>query len=137
MKKILLDTNIILDIALERSQFQTQSSDLLKFAYYHKLAICVTATTITDIYYVLRKSKGHNNAIAFLKKFLTNTEILSIDENIILNSLNSIISDFEDAVQIETAKYSNIQTIITRNKKDFIKSKLEIYTPEEYINIMK
>lgn len=134
MKKILIDTNIVLDLALERVGFVEGALKLLRFTAKNKIKLCITASSVTDIYYVLRKQKGHDSAIGLLKKFFQFSKVLGVDEEIITEALNSEMKDFEDAVQTKTAICNDIDIIITRDKKDFENSDLEIYTPDEYIN---
>lgn len=83
----------------------------------------------------MRKSQGHDNAIKFMKKLFQKGEIIKIGKKEVISTLNSIVKDYEDAVQIEAAKMNQISIIITRNKKDFINSGLNIYTPKEYIDL--
>ncbi len=134
MKPILFDTNIVLDIALERREFYENAKELVKVSYLNSIPAFVTASSVTDIYYLLKKKKGHLNTIDFLKSFFMITDIAGVDKEIIIEALNSGMKDFEDAIQIETAKQNDISIVITRNKKDYENSGLEIYTPEEYIS---
>lgn len=133
MRKILIDTNIVLDFALQRHEFGEDAKRLMLFIAKNKLIAFVTASSITDIYYVLRKAKGHKDSIGFLKNFIKLIKVTGVNEEIIIEALNSNMLDFEDAVQNETAKQNDIATIITRDKKDFEGSGLEVYTPGEYI----
>ncbi len=133
MKKILIDTNIVLDLALEQEGFVKGALELLRFTARHKIKPCITASSATDIYYVLRKQKGHKSAVGFLKQLIKFSKILGVEKRIILRALNSKMNDFEDAVQTETAINNDINVIITRNKKDYQNSELQIFSPTEYI----
>lgn len=133
MRKILIDTNIVLDFALKREPFGEQAKALILSFGDHNLKVFLTASSVTDIYYILNKIKGRDFAIAFLKNFINIVRIAGVDEEIITEALNSEMSDFEDAVQTETAIYNDIEIIITRDKKDYINSGLQIFTPKEYI----
>lgn len=82
----------------------------------------------------MKKAKGHDDTIVFLKNTLNIIKIIGVDEAVIINALNSEIKDFEDAVQCETANQNNIKNIITRNKTDYKYSGLNIYNPKEFIN---
>lgn len=137
MRKILLDTNIVLDIALQRQQFGEDAKQLILFIAKNRINSYVTASSITDIYYVLRKEKEHTNAIEFLKNFIKLTQVVGVDEEVIIYALNSEMKDFEDAVQTETAIYNGIDIIITRDKKDYQNSGLQAFSPIEYINKLK
>ena len=137
MKKILLDTNVIIDIALEREPFVKKSVELLRLINKQNIKAFVTATTVTDIYYITQKKTGHDKTIEFLKNLFEYIKIAGVDTVSILNALNSDMKDFEDAVQTETAKQFDIHTIVTRNKKDFKSSNLKVFSPDEYINELK
>lgn len=133
MKKVILDTNIILDIALDRRDFCEDAKKVLLLLNQNGIKSFVTATTITDIYYILKKSKGHQHTIAFLTGLFNFIDIAGVTKDVVLAALTSVMSDFEDAVQTETAKYNDIDTIITRNFSDFEYSGLEVYTPAKFI----
>lgn len=133
MNKILLDTNIILDIALERREFFEKSKELMLTINKLSIPSFVTATTVTDIYYILKKSKGHQLTISFLKNLFDFIDIAGVNKEVIFSALNSELTDFEDAVQTECAIQNDINIIITRNIADFKKSRLKILTPSEFI----
>jgi predicted nucleic acid-binding protein len=134
MKKILIDTNIVLDIALQRREFGVDAKSLIMFIAKNRIKSYFTASSITDIYYVLRKEKGHINAIEFLKSFIKLTKEIGVDEQIITDALSSEMIDFEDAVQTETAICNDIDIIITRDRRDFKNSGLQVFSPKEYIS---
>lgn len=133
MNKILLDTNIILDIALERREFFETSKELMLTINNHSIPAFVSATTVTDIYYILKKSKGHHLTIAFLKNLFEFIDIIDVYKEVILIALDSEITDFEDAVQTECAIQNDINIIVTRNIADFKNSELKIFSPLEFI----
>ena len=131
--KILIDTNVILDIVLERHPFIEQSAMLLKKAQQANIELFLTATTITDLYYITRKAKGKKIALNFIEDLLQFIEIASVDRDVIIQALNSDISDFEDAIQESSAKNEDIKVIVTRNEADFKNSDLEIHNPESFL----
>ena len=133
MKSILLDTNIILDIALRREPHFYHSSKLFRLFDEKLIEGYITATTLTDIYYIARKEKTRNAAKNFIRDLIKIVEVLGVDKEVIQDALSSNIDDFEDAVQVFSAEHHEIKTIVTRNKKDFRKSGLEILTPKELI----
>lgn len=135
--RILLDTNIILDIALKRQPHSEKAKELLFHLNQNEVSLFVAATTVTDIYYILRKSGNHASAIEFLQNFLEYAEVAGVDKNIIINALYSGLNDFEDAVQIQSAKSNKIPIIITRNISDFKTNAIKAFTPEEYLNLQK
>ena len=135
--KILLDTNIILDIALRRLPHYDDSADVFRKIDNRTLFGFVTATTITDIYYIARKDKGHEKTIEFISNLIEIVDILGIDREVILESLKSQITDFEDAVQSVASEFNKIDYIITRNTKDFENSEIEAITPKDFLKILE
>ena len=121
MKKVLLDTNVIVDIATRREPFFEHSSKVFEMAVEKKIAAYVSASAVTDIFYILQKENGKADTIQFLKELFDYIDILGVDKTIIINSLNSGWKDFEDAVQGNVAVKNFIDIIITRNNKDFAK----------------
>ncbi len=131
MKRILLDTNIILDIALKREPHFEHSSKIFELIDKRQIAGCITATTVTDIYYISKKEKGNEVAIEFISKLIEIVDVIGVDKNTIVKALKSGLKDFEDAIQVTAAIFNEIEIIITRNKSDFLNSGLEILTPKE------
>jgi predicted nucleic acid-binding protein len=133
MIKVLFDTNIILAIALKRQPFFNETYKLFELIDKEKITGSITASTITDIYYISKREKGHVESINFIKNLIEVVDVIGIDKQIIVNALNSEMKDFEDAIQSNAAESSDLEIIITRNKKDFSDSKLKILTPEEFL----
>lgn len=135
--RILLDTNIILDIALKREPFFTDSVGVFKKIDNNAVYGFITTTTITDIYYIAKKDKGHAIAIEFISNLIQFVDIIGIDKDIVIESLISDITDFEDAIQSVASTFNEVDYIITRNTKDYRSSKVKAITPTEFISQTK
>jgi predicted nucleic acid-binding protein len=134
MKRLLLDTNIILDIALKREPHFELSSKIFELIDKKRIICYITASTVTDIYYISRKEKGNEIAIEFISNLIEIVDVIGVDKSIIVKALESNLKDFEDAVQVSAAENYEIEIIVTRNKSDFLNSGLEILTPIELID---
>jgi predicted nucleic acid-binding protein len=134
MKRLLLDTNIILDIALKREPHFELSSKIFELIDKKRIIGYITASTVTDIYYISRKEKGNEIAIEFISNLIEIIDVIGVDKSTIIKALKSKLKDFEDAVQVSAAEYYEIEIIVTRNKSDFLNSGLEILTPKELID---
>jgi predicted nucleic acid-binding protein len=130
---ILFDTNIILDIALKREPHFSASSDVFMKINNTDLFGFVTATTITDIYYIAKREKGHQLTIDFISDLIQIIDIIGVNKETIVESLNSKLSDFEDAIQSVSAKLNDIEFIITRNIKDYNNSEIKAITPLDFL----
>jgi predicted nucleic acid-binding protein len=131
--RVLLDTNIVVDVALERQPFYTVSVQVLASAYRGEIEAFISASTVSDIYYIIRKAKGHNATLEFLQIIAPFCRIATVDQLVISNALLSSLKDFEDAVQYETAIANQLEAIVTRNPQDFSGDVLQILTPEAFI----
>jgi predicted nucleic acid-binding protein len=134
--KILIDTNIIFDAVLERSPHSTASAKILFFAKGKRLKGYISVSTISDLYYILRKDIGHLKAIAVLKRLVAICDVATVNQHIIEMALMSDFKDFEDAIQNCTAIAAGLDAIATRNPKDFAQSNLQILTPEQLIQML-
>ncbi|MEO0584079.1 MAG: PIN domain-containing protein [Bacteroidota bacterium] len=134
MRKILLDTNVILDIALNRQPFFQEAEKVFLLLDSSQLIAYVSASTITDIYYITRKAKGHSLAINFLKDLLQFVEVAGVDHSIILSAITMQSPDFEDAVQMSAAAAIQVDFIITRNQPDFSASPIPVYSPADFLS---
>lgn len=133
MKKLFIDSDVCLDVLIERKPFADKSKQLFSLIYQEKAQGLISSLSVVNIHYFLRKDVREPEAreiIARLKSFVTT---LDVTDQIIEQALASPIKDFEDAVQYYTALKGGAKNIITRNTKDFKKSTLPVYTPEEYL----
>jgi predicted nucleic acid-binding protein len=134
MRRVLLDTNIILDIALKREPHFTLSKKIFELIDHKRIIGFITATTVTDIYYIFRKEKGKKLALEFIWNLIEVIDVIGVDRDTIVQALKNGLNDFEDAVQVSAAKTNDIEIIITRNNPDFVKSGLTVMTPKEAVN---
>jgi len=134
MTKVLLDTNIVIDLAQKRMPFFTDTVKIFKLINDKKIAGYVSATAATDIFYILQKTDGKEQTLLFLKKLFKVVDIICVDKLLILKALYSGWNDFEDAVQAQVAVENQIDMIITRNTNDFEKlTDIKVISPEKFI----
>jgi predicted nucleic acid-binding protein len=131
--RILLDTNVVLDIALRRPPFYQASARILDASDFDRFHLFITASSATDLYYVLRKEKGRDAGLRFIERLLNSVDACNVDEKVLVAALNAGFIDFEDAVQNAAAMANGIEMIVTRNKPDFAASPLPVLTPEEFV----
>lgn len=134
--KILFDTNVILDLLLERQPFVAYAQLLFEKVESNQIEGYLGATTITTLDYLLTKSLSSKNAKEIIKKLLALFDITPVNRLALENALQSGFSDFEDAVLHASAIHSGIQAIVTRDLKGFSKAQLAVYTPEDLLNIL-
>ncbi|MBT3605448.1 MAG: PIN domain-containing protein [Candidatus Latescibacteria bacterium] len=128
---VLFDTNVVLDVLLDRVPFAETA--LLLFHRVERKSIQgdLCATTLTDIYYIARPAVGKETALNRICELLDLFEIASVDRSILKTAADGDFLDFEDAVLYESAKRIDIDAIVTRNRDDFEKSDIPVYSPDD------
>jgi predicted nucleic acid-binding protein len=134
MKSVLIDTDVLLDFYLDRKPFSEDSLQLLLKCEQKQFRAFITPVIVANTYYILRRHATHLYVVERLQILLDTISVLAMDQKQVLAALESKFTDFEDALQYFSAVNSNkIDAIITRNIKDFKKSALPVFTPQEYL----
>lgn len=134
MKKLFIDTNIVLDLLGQREPFYKDAAKIFSLADRGKIKLYVSALTIANSNYVLSKLKSAKDARVILIKFKLLVVVLELNDKVIELSLNDeSFKDFEDGLQYYTALENEADIIITRNLKDFKSSKIPVMTAEQYL----
>ena len=134
MKKILIDTNIIIDLLAKRKLFYEDAAKLFSKADRKQLKLAISALSFANTNYILTKLTSAKEAREILRKFKVLVEVLSLEDKITELALSDeSFSDFEDGLQYYSAIENEVDIIITRNKKDFKNSKLPVLTAKEYL----
>lgn len=134
MSSLLIDTNIVIDLLSKREKFYEEAADLFSRADKKELELAISSLTFANTNYILTKLKSAKEAKEILRKFKVLVEILSLDDKITELALSdNNFPDFEDGLQYYSAIENQIDIIITRNKKDFKKSKIPVLTAKEFL----
>jgi len=137
IKRVFVDTDVILDVALARVPF-VESSKLVLVLLENNIAIgFISSNEVANIYYILRKVGGDQNARKFISEIIKYLTVISIDHSDVLNSLRSEFIDFEDSLQHFSAFRNQCDCIVTRNVDDYKNSEINVYSPIEFLSIYK
>ncbi len=134
MSRLLIDTNIVIDLLSKRDKFYDEAADLFSRADKKELELAISSLTFANTNYILSKLKSAKEAREILRKFKVLVELLSLDDKITELALSDdSFPDFEDGLQYYSAIENQIEIIITRNKKDFKNSKIPVLTAKEFL----
>ena len=134
MSRLLIDTNIVIDLLSKRDKFYNEAADLFSRADKNELELTISSLTFANTNYILTKLKSAKEAREILRKFKVLVELLSLDDKITELALSDgNFPDFEDGLQYYSAIENRIDVIITRNKKDFKNSKIPVLTAKEFL----
>lgn len=135
--KALIDTCVIVDILQKRDPFYAAAMEILLAVSNKKCTGILTAKSITDIYYILRRSIHNEQEVRKLVRVLFTLfeveDTFSIDCEL---ALSSTIKDYEDAIMVETGSRVGAECIVTRNLKDYKLSTLPVLSPDQFLEEM-
>ena len=134
--KVLFDTNIILDVLLDRRPFSEHAAFLLSKVERSEMNGFLCATTITTIHYLLEKYLDKKKAIDSIASLLALFEVAPVNRLVIENAIEAHFTDFEDSILHESARHAGAEYIITRDINDFKNAKLPTFTPVEFSNML-
>jgi predicted nucleic acid-binding protein len=132
--RVFLDSDVALDHLADRQPFSEYAHRLFALAETGEITVCFSALAFSNLYYVLRKLKGHQEPLTLLGQLHRLVEVTTVGEAEISAALASTFNDFEDAIQHFAAKGDGgVTTIFTRNKRDFAVSEIPVQSPYEYL----
>lgn len=134
--QVLVDTNVVLDQLLGRDPWYTQAQPFWQARDAGKLIAYLSATTITDIYYIARRQVGSDAARLDVERCLREFGLLAVARDILERVLAAAGSDFEDNIQITCAQAAGLDLIITRNVADFRYSPIPAIEPAAIVNYL-
>ena len=132
--RILIDTNVLMDILFARDPYLADSITVLHMCEDDFAEAVVSAKTITDVYYFLRKSlKNEKEARKVIRKIMGMVTVCDMKAQHLKDAIDFDNADYEDAVQAACAKSEGCKLIISRNKKDCEGTGMKCLTPEEFV----
>ncbi|MBR1708161.1 MAG: PIN domain-containing protein [Clostridia bacterium] len=136
--RLMIDTNIILDVLLEREPFYEQSKAVLTLCENKDIYGFISASTVTDIFYLVRKAlNSTDDAYKALGHILNIVKVLTVTNDDVNEAFTKHAKDFEDCLLATCAKSNKCDGIVTRNKKGFMTFGITLFSPEEIIEFTK
>ena len=131
--RVLVDTNVVLDVLLARRPFVGASAEVFGLVEHSKIEGLLCATTITTIDYLLTQAMPRPVARQALQKLLELFEIASVNRAVLEEALKSKLTDFEDAVLDQAGRLAGAEVVVTRNQQDFRHATLKVLGPDELL----
>jgi predicted nucleic acid-binding protein len=129
--RVLIDTNVVLDFLQEREPFVENAARLFERIDAGELEGFIAATTITNIYYIVRRIAGRVVAQDAIAQVLSDLNICAVDQEVLEQALGLSFEDFEDAVQYTCAVVHNLDVIVTRDVSGFVNAEIPVVLPDE------
>ena len=129
----LIDTNVVLDALLGRKPFAKYAAAIFALAERSRIEAFLCPTTVTTIDYFMERSLPTPEARKAIGRLLKIFEIAPVNRSVLERALALKMRDYEDAVLIASAELVGAEVIVTRNVKDFVRSPLRIFQPDEFL----
>lgn len=133
---LFIDSDVVIDFFIDREPHANPSSEIFELREQGKVKLYLSAISINNIYYIVRKFIGHKKTLEVIELLIEMTEIIGTTKKEIIQALQNNFSDYEDSVQYSTAlAINNIDAIITRNVKDYRYSAIAVMTPLNFLKM--
>ncbi len=135
--RVLIDTNVLMDVLQKREPFFDASAQVLSLAEESRIEGHVSAHAVTTLMYLLTKDKSRASAKAIITSLLQFLNVVKVDQSTIEQAMNLDCKDFEDAVQMIAALQADLDYLVTRNPRDFGSSPVPVLQPVELIKVIR
>lgn len=134
VSKLFIDSDVVIDFFTDREPFANPASEIFELNEQGILELYVSAVSINNIYYIVRKYLDHKKAIQVIEELIEMVQLAGTTKLEIIQALKNSFKDFEDSIQYSTAlTIDGIEAIITRNVRDYEKSEIAVFTPENFL----
>jgi predicted nucleic acid-binding protein len=134
--KLFIDSDVVIDFFTDREPFANPASELFELHENGKIDLYLSAVSINNIYYIVRKYLGHTKSLEVVGTLVEMTEVIGTSKEEIVQALKNDFKDFEDSIQYSSAlTIKGLDAIITRNIKDYKNSKIAVMTPLNFLNM--
>lgn len=129
--KVLFDTNVVLDVVLNREPFSAPASRLMGRVERGELVGILGATTVTTVHYLVTKAAGREGALQVIQELLRLFQVAPVDSTVLELAAASPFEDYEDAVLHEAGRLVRVDAVVTRDPQGFRRATLLVLSPEE------
>lgn len=134
---VLIDTNVLLDVLCDRAPFAAASAAVWKYCETRKINGIVSALSVPNIAYIMRKELTPERTEQILRLLLMIFDVSELKAEDLKKAASLHFCDFEDALQVVTAEKEKASYIITRNTKDFVGSQISAVTPADFLKLFR
>ena len=131
---MLLDSDVLMDVALDRRPYSGPSSELLNRVECGPQRAFVAWHTLSNFYYLVRPAHGDADARDFISELVRFVAVAPVDTAAARYAVSLPMADFEDAMQVAAARACGAQHVVTRNVRDFVRSPIPAVTPQDALD---
>ncbi len=131
--KVLIDTNVLLDVLCDRKEFVEASAKVWKYCEVRKITGCISALSIPNIVYILRKELTPEKTGELISQLLLIFDTAELNSSDLKTAAQMNLPDYEDAIQMAVSERIKADFIVTRNIRDFTGSRVPAVKPSELL----
>jgi predicted nucleic acid-binding protein len=135
--RVLLDTDVVLDVIMARDPFAEAAGELLDLNEQGLFEAHISGITPVNIFYIARKAKSAAGLRQAVEHLLRAVQVCPINHAILTDALSSPLTDYEDAVQHACAVAGGLDAIVTRNLEDYKNATLPVFAPADFLGHLK
>lgn len=133
---LFIDSDVVIDFFTDREPHANPASELFELNELDEVILFISAVSINNIYYIVRRFLGHKKTLEVIKTLVDITEVVGTSKTEIVKALSNNFSDFEDSIQYSSALQINkLDAIITRNIRDYKNSEIPVMTPLNFLKM--
>lgn len=134
--KLFVDSDVVIDFFTDREPYANPASELFELNEQRNVKLYLSAVSINNIYYIVRKFLGHKKTLEVVETLTEMTEIVGTTKKEIIRALKNDFTDYEDSIQYSSAlTIKDLDVIITRNIKDYRSSSIAVMTPLNFLKM--
>lgn len=139
MRRVFLDTNVVIDFLAVRQKFVEDAAKIMTLAFKGNIKVFASAITFSTASYVMARHHANSdeNIRLTIADFIKVCNVTVVDVDSVSFATQGIFNDFEDAMQYESAVKASCEVIITRNVDDFSDSELPVYSPKDFLMLFE
>lgn len=136
VSKLFIDSDVVIDFFTDREPHANPASELFELNAKSHVVLYLSAVSINNIYYIVRKFLGHKKTLEAVETLTEMTEVIGTTKKEVIQALKNDFKDFEDSIQYSSAlTIKGLDAIITRNTKDYRNSKIAVMTPLNFLKM--
>ncbi len=134
--KVFIDSDVVIDFFTDRAPHANPASELFELSEQGGVRLYLSAISVNNIYYIVRKFLGHTKALEVIETLIEMTEIIGTTKKEIIEALHHNFTDYEDSIQYSSAlTIKGLDAIITRNLKDYRNASIAVMTPLQFLKL--
>lgn len=131
---LFLESDVLIDVLQNRAPHATYGANVIDYSVRGRFRLITSPLCIANAHYTFSKAVGQERSKNAIRELLELVELAPMPASVVKDALASSMKDFEDAMQVSTARSAGADVILTRNIRDFKNSPIRVLTPSQFLS---